>query len=110
MRCLHESGWTGALAGPRRHAPDLGLHRDRDHWCATGSPGLLRRGGSRRPRAWPRAGGHGIDRVPRRHPRCAARAAMGDRGPPREAGSRPHAWPGRVAWPRRRSTSYLAGH
>ena len=25
MRCLHESGWTGALAGPRRHAPDLGL-------------------------------------------------------------------------------------
>jgi hypothetical protein len=44
------------LAGPRRHAPDLGLHRDRDLWCATGSPDLLRRGGSRRPRAWPWAG------------------------------------------------------
>jgi len=86
MRCLHESGWTGALAGPRRHAPDLGPHRDQDHWCATGSPGLLRRGLSCRQRAWPRADGRGIARAPRRHPRRAARAATGLRGPP-------HIWP-----------------
>jgi hypothetical protein len=29
MRCLRESGWTRALAGPQRHIQGPGPHRDR---------------------------------------------------------------------------------
>jgi len=82
MRCLHESGFTCAPAGPRRRVPDLGPHRDRDHWCAPGSPRLPRRGSSCQRRAWPGAGGRGTDRVWRPHAHRTARAAMGFHRPP----------------------------
>jgi hypothetical protein len=65
-------------AGRRRQVPDLGPHRDRDHWCATGSPGLPHRGSSCQQRAWPRAGRRGTDRFARRHRRRAGASSDGD--------------------------------
>jgi len=78
-----ESG-AGQATAPRtgpRAAPGPGPP------VRTGSPDLLRRGGSCRPGAWPRTGGRGVDRVPRRHPRRgagsdgASRAAARSRKP-----------------------------
>jgi hypothetical protein len=81
MRCLHESDWTGVLAGPRHHVKGLGPRRDLNRLCDAGTGVLSRRSASCPRRTLPGTGG-GTDRAQQRHGRRAALAAMGLRGPP----------------------------